>query len=199
MESFPLSFVRQENPRSTGNNLGSRSDSFPRQCPTKQSSDAKTDANSDASASVHNKFYFRINNKENSNMIQVLSSANSIWRGDDWSEIQFRVHLHSSFINLNRQRTSPLILAASIEHEKTGQIWGNTSADNRVHIKFARNCLKDESYALVDADPYHDVSVVLHSTVFSAEESFVLRVDLDQKEQTADMDAFLFGCSQSIR
>jgi len=90
-----------------------------------------------------------------------------------------------------------LILAASIEHEETGQTWGNET--DKVRITFARNFLTDTSYAGVDFDPYHRVTVDLHNTVFNAEESFVLRVDVDQNGQTENTDACVFGCSQSIR
>lgn len=127
----------------------------------------------------------------------MFSQAKSIWRGDIWSEVHFRVRLHSSITAHSKHRVTPLILVASIQLEKTGQMYGNEN-DGRVQIDFARTPFKDKSCTMVDSDPYHQVKLKLHNTMFDAQDSFVLRVDVDQIDQEKKADAFVFGCSQSV-
>jgi hypothetical protein len=157
----------------------------------------KENASPDVSTPVHDRRFFQINNRENSNLIQVFSSAKSIWQGDTWSEILFRVRLHSSIISLNKNQCAPLILAASIQRERTGQMYGN-ERDEKVQIEFERKTLSDKSYATVDSDPFHQVKVTLHHKMFEPQESLVLRVDVDQSDGKRDIDTYVFGCSQSI-
>lgn len=151
----------------------------------------------DLSNPVHDRRFFQINNKENSNLIQIFSSVKSVWQGDTWSEVLFRVRLHASIISLTKNQRAPLIVAASIQREMTGRMYGNEQ-DKKVQIEFGRKTLSDKSYAIVDSDPFHQVKVTLHHTMFEPHESLVLRVDVDQNDGKRDIDTYVFGCSQSI-
>ena len=134
--------------------------------------------------------------RENSHMIQITSLDNSIWRGEVWSKISFKIKVDKTFLRCPRKGV-PFTLHPAIEDINTRVIY--ESGCDKVKLRFARNTAIgcDGSKALVTLDPYNSLEADIHKDLVGSGGAFTLVIDA-RREDHYENEETIFGRSQKI-
>ena len=134
--------------------------------------------------------------KENSNMVQISTFSNSIWRGNLWSSIHFKIKLDKYFLCNNNDVCSPFVLAASIQGGISGKLYDKNKYNFKFH--FEHNTTDDESQAAITINPYNNLEVCIHQEVFKDSECFYLLLEALHQDGSYLNRPIIFGRSQLI-
>ena len=134
--------------------------------------------------------------RENSNMIQISTTTNSIWRGNLWPSLKCKITLDKHFLSKKKGTFSPYILAASIQDAETGQLCKVTK--DRFQFKFESNSIDNETQATITTNPYNNVDVSIHQDVFNDGQSFYLLLEALHRDGSSPSTPIIFGRSQLI-
>lgn len=139
--------------------------------------------------------------RENSYMINIYSNTCSLWRGNMWSKIKFKITLDKQFLPRQEGGSSYYELAAFVEckNGKSSKLL-NPSTCIGMKIEFERNGIKDSCKANIDTNPYNSAELTIHQDFFDAGEEFYLVVKaLKFKiDPLTTLEPTYFGRSQNI-
>lgn len=132
---------------------------------------------------------------ENSNMIQLSSPDQTIWRGNLWSKLKFRIKLDNYFLAEKKHEFSRFVLTAVMQDGVTGQVY---PLDSKLYtFTFTNNVHHDQSSkAYIKNDPYNSILVNIHQDLFPAGRAF--NIIIEAEDTTKKDDFIVFGRSQLI-
>ena len=113
---------------------------------------------------------------ENSHMIQIMSLENSIWRGEVWLKIYFKIKFGKTYLHGPRKGV-PSTFNPKIEYFSTRVTY--ESDCNKVKLQLASNTVIDCNgfKALVTMDPYNSLESDIHTDIVVSGGSFVLVIN----------------------
>lgn len=137
-----------------------------------------------------------VSRKENSNMIQISSTFQSVWRGILWSTMKFKIKVDKYFLQKHKEGPPLYVLAASIQDGLTGTLFHPSTRN--FSIRFTSNMLEESTQALITMNPYNEVEVNIHQDMFKDEQSFFLLLEAIPCEKFRLGSPIIFGRSQMI-
>eukprot|EP00594_Rhizosolenia_setigera_P020361 CAMPEP_0178979246 /NCGR_PEP_ID=MMETSP0789-20121207/25717_1 /TAXON_ID=3005 /ORGANISM="Rhizosolenia setigera, Strain CCMP 1694" /LENGTH=582 /DNA_ID=CAMNT_0020669293 /DNA_START=186 /DNA_END=1934 /DNA_ORIENTATION=- len=129
-------------------------------------------------------------------MIQLSSPDQTIWRGNLWSKLKFRIKLDNYFLAEKKHEFSRFVLTAVMQDGVTGQVY---PLDSKLYtFTFTNNVHHDQSSkAYIKNDPYNSCILVnIHQDLFPAGRAF--NIIIEAEDTTKKDDFIVFGRSQLI-
>jgi len=130
---------------------------------------------------------------ENSNLIEVYSSTSTIWRGKEWSTINFDVRVDKSVRTLH----NATVLRAIIEKFGSKEVYSPWESD-KLKVKFAKHSLDGQPWnaEVVANDTRNSLIVDVHKHLFKDGDKFRIIVGAECKD--VQHEHLIFGASQII-
>ena len=130
---------------------------------------------------------------ENSNLIEVYSSTSTIWRGKEWSTINFDVRVDKSVRTLH----NATVLRAIIEKSGSKEVYSPWESD-KLKVKFAKHSLDGQPWnaEVVANDTRNSLTVDVHKHLFKDGDKFRIIIGAECKD--VQHEHLIFGSSQII-